>query len=433
MTTDISKQTAADQNLTQSTISGSLASRALFWKPRFVTGAPFSHNLPFSFWLTDVARPTRVMALGITDGESYFGFCQALDKLNIAAMCSGFGTWGVGDATENTHEAIPASISSHNAANYSDFSRIAWRDALTALKSVEPKTLDLLVINLTTDIGDGDLFFDLAVRKMSDQGIIVIHDLSCSHTDSTKASSLETLRAQHSAFQFGEDEDAVMVVLVGSVQDDRLKHFANMKTGTAEFNTVQSVFRQLGAGHYYAWDSKTERDHAKQAQESAKTAIAERDALAKQLASLDAAYEERSKKIAGDQARLYDLQQEVQELNAQLVQKSEDAVTLSQTMTAENEALESQMIAERTAFEAQLADVQAQAAQAAVTPKDDSADIKALELQLQTRFQELSILQREILAVEKRANAQIRAVKNSTSWRVTAPLRAIVLMFRRKK
>ena len=102
-------------------------------------------------------------------------------------------------------------------------------------------------------------------------------------------------------------------------------------------------------------------------------------------------------------------------------------------MTAENEALESQMIAERTAFEAQLADVQAQAAQAAVTPKDDSADIKALELQLQTRFQELSILQREILAVEKRANAQIRAVKNATSWRVTAPLRAIVLMFRRKK
>jgi hypothetical protein len=433
MTTDISKQTAPDQNLTQSTISGSLTSRALFWTPRFVTGAPFSHNLPFSFWLTDVARPTRVMALGMTDGESYFGFCQALDKLNIAAMCSGFGTWkGTGKAVETAQE-VPTPIASHNTSNYSDFSRVAWRDALVALKSVEAQTLDLLVVNLTTDIGDGDLFFDLAVRKMSDQGIIVIHDLSCNHTDPTKASSLETLRNQYPAFQFGEDNDAVMVVLVGTVQDDRLKHFAKMKTGTAEFNTVQAVFRQLGAGHYYAWDSETERRRAKQAQELAEGATAERDALIKQFATLNAAYEERSKKIASEQARLYDLQQDVRDRDAQLAQKSEDIVTLSKTMMAENTALKSQMVAERTALETQVVDLEIQVTQIEATPKEDSADIKTLERQLQTRFQELSILQREILAVEKRANAQVKAVKNTTSWRITAPLRAIVLTFRRKK
>jgi hypothetical protein len=431
MTTDISKQTAPDQSLTQSTISGSLTSRALFWKPRFVTGASFSHNLPFSFWLADVARPTRMMALGMTDGESYFGFCQALDKLNIAAMCNGFGTW---EKTDKAAEEVPTSIASHNASNYSDFSRVAWRDALIALKSVEAHTLDFLVINLTTDIGDGDLFFDLAVRKMSEQGIIVIHDLSSNPTDPTKASSLATLCEQYPSFQFGEDEDAVMIVLVGNIQDDRLKHFAKMKTGSAEFNTVQAVFRQLGAGHYYAWDSEIERNRAKQAQSVAEAASLERDALAKQLATLNAAYDERSKKIAGEKARVHDLQQKVQERDAQLVQKSEDIVTLSQTMTAENAALESQMTAEKKAFESQLADMEAQQAVLVEAPtKEDSADIKTLELQLQTRFQELSILQREILAVEKRANAQIKAVKNSTSWRITAPLRAITLMFRRKK
>jgi len=413
MTTNISKPTAPDQNLTQSTISGSLTSRALFWTPRFVTGAAFSHNLPFSFWLTDVARPTRIMALGMTDGESYFGFCQALDKLNIAAMCNGFGTWSSADTPGQIEDVteVPAAIISHNTSNYSDFSRINWREALMALKAVEAETLDLLIVNLAADLGDGDLFFDLALRKMSDQGIIVVHDLSCVHSDPTKASSLETLRNQYPSFQFGDDEDAVMVVLVGSRQDDRLQHFASMKTGSAEFNTVQAVFRQLGAGHFYAWNSEAERQRAQQAQDRADQATAEHDAIAKRYATLNAAYEERSKKIANDQARLFDLQQKVRD----------------------SETLESQIGSERASFEAEIAALKEQVAQGGPTSKEDSADVKTLELQLKTRFQELAVLQREILAVEKRANAQIRAVKRSTSWRITAPLRAVVLMFRRKK
>lgn len=418
MTTQISSTSSSEQNVTQNAFSGPLASRALFWRPRFVTGASYAYHLPFSFWLTDIARPTRVMAVGIEDGESYFGICQALDKLNVAAMCNGFGTWDRANGDEDySPSEVPANILSHNKEHYSDFSTIRFRSATAALKPVEVETLDLLIVNLATDLGDSDLFFDLATRKMSERGIILIHDLHASHSDSEKATGLEALRAAHKSIRFGDDDDGVMVVLTGSQQDDRLLHFAAMKTGAAEFNTVQSVFHQLGAGHYYAWRSAADARAAREAQNFAEQSESERDALEKKYATLNAAYEERSKKIAAEQARLHDLQQEIKALHDQLKQKSEDMATLSETLTAEQEAFEQQA---RDALERQLQD-------------QGGADKKALELQLKTRFQELAILQREILAVEKRANAQIKAIKNSTSWRLTAPLRKVILMFRRKK
>lgn len=419
MNTDISPRQNSEQALTQKAISGPLASRALFWRPRYVSGGRFSYHLPFSFWLADVVRPSRVMAVGIEDGESYFGICQALDKLNIAAMCTGFGTWPEhGNAPDQTpQKEVPVHLRNHNKDHYSDFSTLRWRAATAATKPVEPATLDLLIVNFSADLGDSDLFFDMAVRKMSDRGIILIHDLQASFDDPEKASCLEALRGTHPTVRFGDDDDGVLIILVGPDQDERLVHFTSLKTGAAEFNTAQAVFHQLGAGHYHEWRSAQESRAAKEAQAFAEQSAAERDELEQKYAKLNAAYEERSKKVAAEQSKLYDLQQEIKTLHDQLSQKSKDMADLADTFKAEKDAL----LAEQDAINSKQ------------TTAQDSEEKKALEFQLQTRFQELAILQREILAVEKRAQQQIRTIKKSTSWRITAPLRAVVLIFRRKK
>lgn len=422
MPADISKRSTPEQNLAQSAISGPLASRALFWRPRFITGDPYAYHLPLSFWLADVVRPTRLMAVGVTDGQSYFGFCQALDKLNVAAMCTGFGTW----ETIDEDDQIPFTIKRQNSENYSDFSTLRCRTPLAALKPVDAGTLDFLIVNLASDVGDPDLFFDLALRKLSDRGILLIHDLQAAHQDTEKANCLENLRAAHQSIRFGDDDDGLLLILAGNIQDDRLLHFAGLKPGSSEFNTVQAVFHQLGAGHYHAWSSQEEARTAREAQAFAEQSAAERDEISAQYAKLNAAYEERSKKIATEQAQFFDLQQ-------QLSEKSAEIITISDALTAEQQVLEAQvaeLTEEKQVLESRTAEL---TAQLQTRPVIDTDDKKALELQLEMRFKELAILQREILAVEKRAGARVKKIKESTSWRVTAPLRSLSLMFRRKK
>lgn len=415
MTTQVTSLSAMEQNPAQAAISGPLSSRALFWRPRYIAETPFAYHLPFTFWLADMARPTRVMAVGMVDGQSYFAVCQALDKLNISAMCTGFGEWGnVADDEDGVIRKVPDALMAQNRDHYEDFSKLRPRTAIAALKPVEDHTLDLLIVNLAADLGDCDLFFDLALRKLSERGIILIHDLQASHGDAQKAAALELQRQAHQTIRFGDDDDGVLVLLVGNQQDDRLTHFADMKTGSAEFNTVQAVFHQLGAGHYYAWRSAEDLRAAEEARSLATQTLAERDAIAEKYTKLTRAYEERNNSVATHQANLHDAQETVRTQKDQL----SEVVAAYEALKADHQAL------------IQAHDTLQQKAQAQPA---DSAEIRKLEQQLKTRFQELAILQREIVAVEKRAEAQVKALKTSTSWRITAPLRRFVLMIRSKR
>lgn len=415
MTTQVTSFSTMDQNPAQAAISGPLSSRALFWRPRYIAETPFAYHLPFTFWLTDMARPTRVMAVGMVDGQSYFAVCQALDKLNISAMCTGFGEWGsVADDADGVIRKVPEALVAQNRDHYDDFSKIRPRTATAALKPVEDHTLDLLIVNLAADLGDCDLFFDLALRKLSERGIILIHDLQASHDDAHKAAALDLQRQAHQTIRFGDDDDGVLVLLVGNQQDDRLTHFADMKTGSAEFNTVQAVFHQLGAGHYYAWRSTEDLRAAEEAKALLAATTAERDALTDKYAKLTRAYEERNTRVATHQANLHDAQEKVSTLETQLT-----------ATTAALEALKEDHQA--------LVQAHDHLQEKARTQPADSAEIRKLEQQLKTRFQELAILQREIVAVEKRAAAQVHALKTSTSWRITAPLRRLVLMLRARR
>ena len=407
MNAQVSPQTASNKSVDQTALSGPLVSRALFWRPRYVRDGAAAFHLPFGFWLAEVVRPTRIIAVGMADGQGYFGLCQALDKLNIAAMCSGFGTWPAVSPDETAQ--IPAALQMHNKENYSDFSTLRLRDPHAALTPVDDATVDLLRVNLATEFDDINAFLDLALSKLSSTGIIVLHGLHAQHEDSEKQTCLARLAGAHPTLHFGDDDDGIVVILVGKQQDDRLLQFAAMKPGSAELNAIQTVFYQLGAGHYYERQNLQNSRIAQEAQAFAEQAAAERDTLDQQVMTLQSAYAERSKKMAAEQVQLFDLKNEIKELQATLTQKDAHVEEIEKTFVAKQKALED------------------------LTAQVDSTDRKELERQLKARFQELAVLQREMMAIEARTKAQIKTIKSSTSWRITSPLRKMTLLLRSRK
>ncbi|MFU8777658.1 MAG: hypothetical protein ACNA7M_08305, partial [Roseovarius sp.] len=104
-------------------MSSPLASRALFWPARYRCGSEFLYHMPLAFWLTDIVKPDILVELGLDNGQSYFGFCQAIERLNMPGRCYGFS------------EGIPDdSLLSYNTENYDEFSTITAQPAVEALR-----------------------------------------------------------------------------------------------------------------------------------------------------------------------------------------------------------------------------------------------------------------------------------------------------------
>lgn len=69
----------------------------LFWRPRFIANTPLMQHVPFLFWLVGAVRPRNIAVCGGGNGVAAFALCQAMDKLNIAGRCLGIGFWTDGD------------------------------------------------------------------------------------------------------------------------------------------------------------------------------------------------------------------------------------------------------------------------------------------------------------------------------------------------
>lgn len=80
-------------------------------------------HIPFAMLLIDLLRPKNLVELGVHTGNSYFAFCQAVRRLNLATRCYGVDTWQ-GDIHAGFYdEAIYQDVFAYNQ-RYVDFSTL---------------------------------------------------------------------------------------------------------------------------------------------------------------------------------------------------------------------------------------------------------------------------------------------------------------------
>ena len=139
-----------------------LASRVLFWHPRFLRDTAALHFVPFLFWLTDVLRPKSIVHLGLGSGVAYFASCQAVDKLNLDARCYGY------------NPKISKKIQSYNAENYTDFSETSARDPQKAARNFPDGSVDLLHVSIDMKVEKLEVVLHRWLPKMSQGGIALL-------------------------------------------------------------------------------------------------------------------------------------------------------------------------------------------------------------------------------------------------------------------
>ena len=151
------------------------------YKPRNV--GSWTGHLTFANDLIAALRPHLIVELGTHWGEAYFTFCQSVEEQQLPCLCYAVDHWEGDNHAGRYGEEVFDEVSQYNDRYYRQFSYLLRRSFDEALSQFEDGSIDLLHIDglHTYDAVAHD--FRSWLPKVSQRGIILLHDISPRHED----------------------------------------------------------------------------------------------------------------------------------------------------------------------------------------------------------------------------------------------------------
>jgi GT2 family glycosyltransferase len=423
-------------------IAGVTLGEELTWDPvRIAQPGAWAGHIPFAFWVVKTLRPACLVELGTHTGNSYFAFCQALNAFCPGARAFAVDTWQGDDHAGHYGEDVFADVARFNEAHFGQFSTLVRNTFDTARGYFPDGTaaggIDLLHIDGLHSYEAVRHDFETWRDALSVRGVILFHDINVRERNFGVWKLWEELRATYPGFAF-DHSNGLGVLGVGPDQEPELRALYGLGEESA------ARFRRRIAARGEAFQRQADilalRDQvaAKDAHISALTA---------RLAELPA--------LAGGHAEARAEADALRSRLAELEARQEDAGRAA-AWQAELLALQREQVSARDAMVATLADVAAARA-AAIAQRDgliNQRDHLAMRLAAQLHEQrhqswlETNDLHNQVLHARQqrddmagqlahvRAEAQqaVQAVTrqyvNSTSWRLTRPMRVAVRLLR---
>jgi hypothetical protein len=203
---------------------------------------PWSGHLAFANDLVAAERPKLLVELGTFYGESYFGFCQALEEKSIVCTCYAVDTWQ-GDAHGGFYgDDIYADVEAYNRAHYSSFSHLMRMTFDEALSYFSDDSIDILHIDGHHSYESVRSDFEYWIRKVRPGGIVLLHDIRIRTAGFGVWRFWEELCASFPHYAFAHSAGLGVVMKPGA---ERPGHFLR------ELLSADSD-EQARAGRYYA-------------------------------------------------------------------------------------------------------------------------------------------------------------------------------------
>ncbi|MFM0308879.1 class I SAM-dependent methyltransferase [Paraburkholderia sp. RL17-383-BIF-A] len=316
---------------------------------------------PFAFWLMSTLRPSTLVELGTHNGFSYMAWCQAVERLGLPTRCFAVDSW-LGDAQAGFYgDEVYLELSQYNDRNYGHFSRLIKSTFYAALAHFPDGSIDLLHIDGQHDYESVRHDFETWLPKMSRRGIVLLHDSNVREQDFGVWRLWDDLSVKYPAFEFLHGH-GLGVLAVGDDIPDALRTLCEARGVDAA--KIRQAYGRLGR------------------------AITLQQSLDDALGKLE------RKTLALDEAR-----RTLVGKDSELFSKNNELLTeRSQLAAAEARVRDSEM--EQKRVQAQLAD-------------------------LKEELDEQTVSLREAAERLQRANSEVAALRGSTSWRLTAPVRVV--------
>jgi O-antigen biosynthesis protein len=194
-------------------------------------------------FLVDVLRPRTLVELGTHSGNSYCGFCQAVDELRLPTQCYAIDTWK-GDAQSGTYgPEVLAELRAHHDPLYGSFSTLMECTFDEALEHFGDGSIDLLHI-------DGLHTYEAVKHdvekwrpKLSERGVFVLHDIDTRRRDYGVWKLWETLRESYPHFEL-HHAHGLGILAVGEQQPEEFKELLTLSAEALQ--PLRDLFFLLG-------------------------------------------------------------------------------------------------------------------------------------------------------------------------------------------
>jgi glycosyltransferase involved in cell wall biosynthesis len=153
------------------------ALEASFMKIKIMTFSAWSELIVALFCMISIARPRRFVELGTHYGMAYFAACQASDTLDTGTTCVAVDNW-IGDAHASFHSSEVFDRFSSTAKEHSPNHIYIRANFEQALECFEDGSVDLLHIDGYHTYEAVKNDFETWLPKMSASGVILFHDIN---------------------------------------------------------------------------------------------------------------------------------------------------------------------------------------------------------------------------------------------------------------
>ena len=135
-------------------------------------------HIPFAFFLMAVCRPRVFVELGTHKGDSYSAFCQAVTAAGTGARCFAVDTWRGDPQAGYYDDRVYRDLQTYHDSLYSSFSTLLRCTFDEAQSQFGDGSIDILHIDGCHTYEAVRHDFGNWLAKMSDTGIILLHDIA---------------------------------------------------------------------------------------------------------------------------------------------------------------------------------------------------------------------------------------------------------------
>lgn len=144
---------------------------------RVVLPYAWAGHLPFVFALCRLLRPELIVELGTHSGNSFCGFCQAVESLDLGCRCVAVDSWYGDPTTGHYADGVYEELSDYVQRRYPSFAELKRCRFDDALGGFADASVDLLHIDGLHTYEGVRHDFETWLPKLSDRGVVLLHDI----------------------------------------------------------------------------------------------------------------------------------------------------------------------------------------------------------------------------------------------------------------
>ena len=363
-------------------------------------------HLPFAAWITQQVKPKIFVELGTHTGNSYFSFCQTVEKHDLPTSCYAVDTWAGDEHAGHYSDEVFYRVEYHNREKYSHFSKLIRATFDDALSYFADASIELLHIDGLHTYEAVKHDFESWLPKLAPGAVVLFHDTQVRERNFGVWKLWQELKEQYPLNIEFLHSHGLGVLQLNNAEDHQKVDCLEWSSKAQQ--SLVRYFAALGDQHMLIFDLKEigcVLAHRDGQLATLNQAVADRDG---QLATLNQAVVERDGQLATLNQAVADRDGQLITLNQAVADRDGQLATLNQAVVERDGQLATlnQAVADR--------DGQLITLNQAVADRDEQ--IASLQQSLQERDGRIFQMEQSAYQISKDIHDLRLAVQSAKRW-----------------